>query len=102
MKSKNLDLKGLSQTTRKLGAKLRPYAGFMIFLFFAAIYTYLILQIGNLGNPQVSDSDVAAAVQKLPSPKIDQESVDKLLSLQDNSVNVQSLFDQNRTNPFGE
>ena len=102
MKNKGLDLRALSPGLKKVSAQLRPYAGFLVFLIFAATYSYLISQVNQLGNPQVNESDVTAAVQKLPSPRIDQESVDKLLSLEDNSVNVQTLFDQNRTNPFGE
>jgi len=36
------------------------------------------------------------------SPKIDQATVDKIRSLQDSSVQVRSLFDEARRNPFQE
>lgn len=82
--------------------KLRPYVGVLLFLFFAFIYGYMILQISTYSNPHIDEADVLSEVKSSPTPRIDEEAVKKLQSLKDNSVNVQTLFEEDRTNPFQE
>jgi hypothetical protein len=102
MKNANLDLKSLGSVVAKLSRKTIPYAGFAIFLVFAGAYAFLVLRISNLSNPPVDDSQVTAQVKASSIPHIDSQAVDQLQTLKDNSVNVQTLFQQSRTNPFQE
>lgn len=102
MKSPEINLKSLKPAVGGLFNKLQKYAAVLIFLLFTGIYGYMILKINTLSNPAIDDSDVIAEVKALPTPKIDESAVKKLQSLEDNSVNVQALFDQGRTNPFNE
>lgn len=68
----------------------------------ALIYGWLILQINLLNRREPSEADVAAKLQSIKQPKIDQKTVDKIQQLQDNSVEVQALFKSARDNPFQE
>jgi hypothetical protein len=81
---------------------LRPYAAVGLFLLFALVYGYLVLQINSLSNPTIDFSEVVAEAKGSPSPRIDTQAAEQLQTLKDNSVNVQTLFDQSRKNPFQE
>ena len=82
--------------------KVRRYSFVIFIIFVAGIYGFVMLRISSLSNLQPSDDAVNSQVQAAQIPKIDQTVVSQLKALQDNSVNVQSLFDQARTSPFQE
>ncbi|HTH72134.1 MAG TPA: hypothetical protein VL737_02115 [Candidatus Pristimantibacillus sp.] len=82
--------------------KVRPYVGVLIFLLLAGLYGYMIFKVNSLASPTISDDEVLSDVKSLPVPRIDDQAAKQLQTLKDNSVNVQTLFDQNRTNPFQE
>ncbi|HXH26853.1 MAG TPA: hypothetical protein VNG90_03075 [Candidatus Acidoferrum sp.] len=67
----------------------------------AIVYAYLIWQINILSNVG-PDPSVLSAQSSSSQPHIDQATISKIKQLQDNSVNVQTLFNQARQNPFQE
>lgn len=89
----------LERSFSKLG-KLKPYALPAFLIFTGLIYGFLFLRIGTLVNSEPSEADVATQVKAAKVPYIDEKVVEQLQSLQDNSVSVQSLFIEQRTNPF--
>lgn len=99
---KNLELKSPLAALSDASRKVRPYVGVLLFLLFAGAYGYTVMQINSLSNPQVDSSAVTAEVKSSPTPRIDDQAIRQLESLKDNSVNVQALFEQGRTNPFQE
>ncbi len=99
----NIELKSPLPLLAKSAKKIKPYIGFMMFVLFAAVYGYVLFKINSLANPgPVDESAVLTSVKALPAPRIDNQAAKKLLELKDNSVNVQTLFEDNRTNPFEE
>jgi hypothetical protein len=102
MKNTDLNIKSLQPIVGGFMHKLQRYAVVLTFLLFTSAYGYVLFTVNSLNDPDVSDTAVAEGAESLPTPRIDEEAVEKLQSLKDNSVNVQSLFDQNRTNPFSE
>lgn len=80
--------------------KIRPYRLFIFLAFVGLIYAFLLLQIRSLNNIQPSSDTVTSQVRAARLPHIDQNVVQQLKSLQDNSVSVQALFNQARSNPF--
>jgi hypothetical protein len=98
----NLNLKGLKPALKVALGNLRKYSSVLIFLLFMGIYGYMVLRINTLSNPVVQDSEVQAEVKTLPVPRMDESAAKKLESLKDNSVNVKTLFEQGRDNPFTE
>ena len=71
----------------------------VIFISLAAIlYGYLVLQINQAVNVEPSADAVAASTKR--TPRVDPELVEQLQQLEDNSVSVQALFNEARTNPF--
>jgi len=99
---KNIELKLPLPAVKQLGRTLRGYVGVMFFVLFALVYAYVVVQINTLSNPTVDSSAVAAGSKTSPVPRIDDNAIKQLQSLKDNSVNVQALFEQGRSDPFQE
>ncbi|HSX29576.1 MAG TPA: hypothetical protein VLE73_03390 [Candidatus Saccharimonadales bacterium] len=100
--SSNLNLGSLSVVGAKIGAVFKRYGGVFFFLLFASVYAFVILRINTLSNVQADPSQATAKASAVMVPRIDAAAAKQLESLKDNSVNVQTLFEQNRTNPFQE
>ena len=98
--NKDLDLKYLGSEFKTTFRQLGKYVGLLFFMLVACVYAFILLRINALANTSaVSDAESTSAVQKL---HVDKDVVEQLKKLQDNSVNVQSLFDDARNNPFQE
>lgn len=82
--------------------KLRRYSVPLFLLFLLAIYGFLALRVIMLDQVQPDPSDVTAKLKTAGVPHIDQDVLNKIQQLQDNSVQVQTLFDKARSNPFQE
>jgi len=82
--------------------KLRTYKTFLFFVGLLMIYSFLVFRISVLTGREPSGADIDAKLQSVSRPKIDQTAVDKINQLQDNSVQVKSLFNATRDNPFHE
>lgn len=100
MKSPELNLKALKPAASRFLHTLHKYASVVIFLLFTGVYGYLTVRINMLSNPNVDESLVLSESKTVPLPRIDEDSAKKLQSLEDNSVNVQTLFSQSRIDPF--
>ncbi len=98
----DLSLKALKPALTAAVRSVRKFAAVLVFLLFTAIYGYTIIQINSLSNPSVDQSAVTSESKALPTPRMDEAAATKLQSLEDNSVNVQSLFDKGRTDPFSD
>ena len=87
----------------KLGAdahKLMKYALIGFFVFVGLIYGFLLFRINSLSGQQPTQAQITSHVKAAQIPHIDQAVVKQLQSLQDNSVSVQALFNEARSNPF--
>jgi hypothetical protein len=100
MKNKDLNIKGLSGSLKQALAKINAYKVFIFFLIVATAYGYILWRINVYSNVPADPAQEAA--QKSAQPHIDAATVEKIQSLRDNSVSVQSLFDSARQNPFNE
>jgi dephospho-CoA kinase len=65
-------------------------------------YTFLVLRINSLSKAGPSEDAITEKLQSVKLPKIDKAIIDKIQQLQDNSVDVQTLFKNARDNPFQE
>lgn len=68
----------------------------------AGVYGYVLLQITTLSNAQPTTEQINAQTKPIKTAHIDKTTVRQLQQLQDNSVNVQALFNNARNNPFQE
>ncbi len=98
----DLSLKGVKPALTAVVRKLRPFLGLFIFIIMAGTYGFTVMQISSYSDPAIDDSEVIERVKASPSPRIDETAAAKLQSLKDNSVSVQTLFEEGRENPFQE
>jgi hypothetical protein len=98
MKNGNVDLANLGPAVGGILKRLRTYSGIGFFLVVAALYGFILWRINVYSNTPAAQSEANAASQ----PHINPEIAQKMLDLQNNSVNVQTLFDEARQNPFQE
>lgn len=82
--------------------RLRAYAPVLFVIFIACLYGFLIMRVSTLNSVEPSQASIDKQVQAAKVPKLDDEVVRQLQSLQDNSVSVQALFNEARSNPFQE
>lgn len=100
MKNGQLDLRNIGKQSNALLRKIGSYRVLIFFLLVASLYGFILWRINVYSNatPDQAEENAQVATQ----PHIDQSTVQKLLSLQSNSVSVQALFNQARQNPFQE
>jgi hypothetical protein len=100
MSKQKLDLRTLLENFLGWLQVVRRYGLVIFIVFVASLYGFLMYRISTLGSTQPSADAVSSQVQAARIPHIDQSVVNQLQSLQNNSVNVQALFNQARSNPF--
>lgn len=100
--SENIDIHTLTKAFGRFFKTLRSYRNFLFFLVLTSIYGYIVWRINVLSSAPPSTTDVTNAQQNVSLPKIPEATVQKLQGLQDNSVRVQTLFNEARQNPFQE
>ncbi len=96
------DLEKLTDKILPVVKQLKRYLALIFVVLVAVIYGFLMYQVTALNSKEPSDSDIAAQSQTTKVPHVDPAVLKQIQSLQDNSVNVQSLFDAARSNPFQE
>lgn len=80
--------------------KLRRYSLVSFIVLVALLYGFLTLRVTSLSNQQPSETEISSQINASQVPHIDKNVVRQLQSLEDNSVSVQALFNQARSNPF--
>jgi hypothetical protein len=97
-----LSTKQLTQGLNPLLRRSQQYISFGLCLLFLASYAFFIVRISRLVNSEPGPEVLSKKVQTAKRIKIDQYSVDKLLQLQDEDIEVKTLFQEARNNPFTE
>ncbi|HEX8763316.1 MAG TPA: hypothetical protein VF733_06205 [Candidatus Saccharimonadales bacterium] len=76
-----------------------------ILLFLALLtilYAFIAWRINTLVNAEPDAAAIEAKMHKTATPTVDKSIVDKIRQLEDNSVDVRTLFNEARQNPFRE
>lgn len=82
--------------------RLRRFMPILFILLFASIYSFLILRINTLTSSKPNESDVLEELQSVSRPKIDEEAAKKIEQLEAQNIEVRTLFEEARRNPFAE
>jgi len=102
MKDNKLNVAAIRQFANNALGKVNRF-GFLLFVvFIAVLYGFVLMQTNNLSSKEPTSLDVQNQINAAQLPHINQTVVNQLQSLQDNSVNVQTLFNDARNNPFQE
>lgn len=97
-----LDSKQLITLANQALKILGEYAVLWFLLLFIGVYGYIAFQINSARSAQPSQDAIASESKSVATPHIDPTVVDQIQHLQDRSVNVRTLFQQARSNPFSE
>lgn len=95
-------LRTIKTTLAPLTNVLERYKVLIFLVSIFTIYAMLILRINLLNNKEPDSADISSQLQTVPRPKIDESTVEKIQQLQDNSVEIKTLFNSTRKNPFLE
>lgn len=98
----NLDLKTIPAKLAPIIKKLRSYVTFAVLLLFLGVFGFLVFRINSLVNTEPSEDAVLEGLQTIKRPRIEDDVVEKMQQLEETNVEVKSLFDQARDNPFEE
>ncbi|OGL30480.1 hypothetical protein A3F37_01240 [Candidatus Saccharibacteria bacterium RIFCSPHIGHO2_12_FULL_41_12] len=75
----------------------------MIFMvFIILLYSSIIFRINQLSSQSPTNEQLTQKLAETKGPTIDQDSLEKIQKLQDESVPVQALFKDARNNPFSD
>lgn len=96
-------------TKTSLTQQLQPVRQFVIhykkFLFVMVVLMmviFLVFRINQFSNIEPSQTTVDEQLKTVALPKLDQHILDAIQKLQDQNIEVRSLFDKARQNPFNE
>jgi hypothetical protein len=98
----NLDVKIFKQLINKLIPFVKKYASFAFVLVGLAIFGFLVFKIRTFANIEPSETKIDEKISESRPIKIDQNAAEKVQELQDANVEIKSLFDSSRNNPFQE
>ncbi len=99
---KNLNLQTVLDKLSDLLEKAKRYSPVLFCVFVALAYIFIVYRVQVLNNVEPDAATVANQSKTARVPHIDPAVLNQLQQLQDNSVSVQTLFNQARNNPFGE
>lgn len=95
-----LDKKSITKAAKDFLRKYKKYASFAFILLILLTYTFLVYRISKFSLAEPTSVTIEQQLQSTGKLKIDQESINKILKLEEQNINVQSLFDGARDNPF--
>lgn len=98
-KKGTIDFKTLPGALAGGVAKLSKYTVLLFILFIAIIYGFVLYRVSTLSSAEPTSDAISTQAK---TPHIDKKVVGRLKELKDNSVNVQTLFNDARNNPFHE
>ncbi len=91
----NIDVNNITKLIPKITDIFKRYKLEFFLVFLVLIFSFLIIQIGRYSTAEPE-------YQQAQVPKLDEDAIAKIQQLKDQNVEVQSLFEDARNNPFSE
>ncbi len=98
----NLEVNDIAAKILPLVNKLKGYLGFICILLALAAYMFIVYRIQTIVNTQPSDEAVLEKLEGISQPSIDFEAIETIEQLESKNVEIQSIFQEARDNPFRE
>ena len=92
-----LDTAALIRRASKVIGKVKLVAVMLIFL---SSIAYMLLLIGSLSNADPTEEQITEATSGVKKVRIKPEDISRIEALKDTNVEVKSIIEENRTNPF--
>lgn len=95
-------LKPILAKLKPITRSLKKYLVFIFAMLIFGVLGFFVFRINQYSNIEPSEDSVTEKLQTVQRPRIDQNIVDTIQKLKSQNIQVQSLFDQARDNPFDE
>lgn len=102
MSTMKLDTSQLKPVLAKLTQFIKKYIAFIVIVSFLLSYLYLVQLIGTLIQNESTATATESDLQPIKQLKIDKDAISRIQELETQNIEVQSLFEQARQNPFAE
>lgn len=101
-KDMKLDLTALKAKFKKVMPYINAHAAFAAIIVVLIIYLLVVWHVSSLATAEPTPDQTSTADASSAVPKIDNKAIQQIQSLEQNSAQVQALFNQARNNPFNE
>ncbi len=98
----NLDIKQLSSKVAPILKKVNKYRILIFILCLAFVFGFLLIKINSYAQIEPTEDAVAEKLTTVQRPKIDEKALERIKQLEDQNIEVQTIFKQARDNPFSE
>lgn len=98
----NIGLKDLVNKLQPLLQVTKRYVTLVFILAMLGIFSFMVFRINQFSSQDPSDDAIAEKLQTVQRPRLDQAVIDRIQQLQDQNIEVQTLFNEARNNPFNE
>jgi hypothetical protein len=98
----NIELKDFPAKIMPALKTVRRYTVLIFVLVVTSVFGFLVMRIGSLTQTEPNDDLILERLQTLQRPRIDESTIEKINQLESQNIDVQSLFQQARDNPFSE
>ncbi len=85
-----------------LAAFVKRFRFIIVFAIFSTMYGYILMQVNAIDARQPSEKKISDQATAAPRTKVDPELAEKIISLEEQNVQIRTLFNQARKNPFAE
>lgn len=100
--SKNLDLKAAKVKLVQLKQRLSRHLSFIATVTVLVLYLFVVWQLNKLATAEPTLEQENSGLSARQIPRIDKDAINQIQSLEKNSPEVHSLFNEARNNPFHE
>lgn len=97
-----IDIKIITAKFKPFLLVLRRHFKFIFIVILVGAYGFILVRIGMLSRIEPSPQQVDETLLNVKRPRVDKDAVAKIQALEDQNVEVQTLFKQARDNPFQE
>jgi hypothetical protein len=102
MKDISFDIKSIPKLLKRLLQKLERFSVIIFIVSAVSLCGFLVFQIGKASQSEPNQDVITQQLTSVKRLKIDKKSIEKIEQLEDQNVNVQTLFKSARDNPFQE
>lgn len=95
-------MKDLQQKLLSLTALVKRYVVVLVMVIFGGMYGFLIYTSSQQAERQPSEVEISNKFQGAKRPKLDESIAQQLTQLEDQNIEIQTLFEEARSNPFAE
>jgi hypothetical protein len=96
----NIDLKLLPEYFKQLALKAKRFLVPAFIVLVIVVNGFLVYKINHFSSQEPTMEQVSSQKNTIKSINIDQQTIDKILSLQKRNIKVKALFKDARDNPF--